>query len=90
MASFRSNLYKPRAQANEAEWKDKLFTYFRFTTSFSRQRFEDLNVANRGKIDIEAIQQMDCVSEIGALEEIGKAVAKEQVFLEHFNGFLED
>ena len=37
---------------------------------------------------VETLSQMDCVDAIPFLEELGKAVAKEQFSLDRFQGFL--
>ncbi len=74
-----------------------MLTYFRLTTSFSVGRFKGFGLANSVHLGekslkdmVDELSQMDCVDAIPFLEELGKAVAKEQFSLERFEGFLQD
>lgn len=65
-----------------------LLTYHRYTTSFTRERFQKLGLPS--DIDPESVKPMDCVAQIESLCKIGEAVAKEQVSDNHFEGFWDD
>lgn len=66
----------------------KLLSYCRFTTSFTKERFQQLGLPN--DINPKDVEGMDCVDKIDELSLIGKAVAKEQFDLNLFKGFLDD
>ena len=72
-----------------AEYMSAFFTpsltYRRYTTSFTRERFKRLGLAD---IDVDKVQAMDCIDQIPALQRIGQAVAKEQVHADDFKDFL--
>lgn len=75
----------------------KLVTYRRYTTSFSRQRLQQLQrvpgltsqeVATIAAIAPEAVQPLDAADQVNALSAIGRAVALEQVDRSLFEKFL--
>lgn len=63
-----------------------LLTYHRYTTELSKERFEELGL---DYIAPKKVAGLDCVDQIDALSAIGRAVAKEQVEIADFDGFLE-
>lgn len=81
-------IYTPKEFSKPEEYDGKLFTYFRFTTSFTQERFEDLHIENSDSINIREIEKMDCVDQIDELERIGNAVAKEQFSIDRFKRFI--
>lgn len=86
--------------------EQELFTYCRFTTSLTVERFKKwtnkgiLQLKNKDGKPIQAdaitkelvdrLEQLDCVDQIDNLSAIGQAVAKEQFDISLFEGFLED
>jgi hypothetical protein len=64
-----------------------LLTYYRYTISFTEERFKELNLAD---IDVDKVQALDCVDQILALQQIGKAIAREQVQVDDFKDFLHE
>jgi hypothetical protein len=63
----------------------KLLTYQRITVSLTRSRLSGLGL---GDIDPERVRQMDAADQIGNLQRIGAAVAKEQVRMELLKQFF--
>ena len=73
----------------ELIWADgplRLLTYHRYTTSLTQRRLEKLGL---GRIDPEKVAQLDAVDQVEELEQIGRAVAQEQVSVDDLSGFLE-
>jgi hypothetical protein len=62
-----------------------LLTYHRYTTSFTKKRFEQLKLPPN--IDPNSVTSIDCVDQVEALSKIGQAVAEEQVSLKDFEKF---
>jgi patatin-like phospholipase/acyl hydrolase len=60
----------------------KLLTYVRCTTSFSKERFQQLKISD---INPDVVKPMDCVDQIPALKRIGQAIANEQLKQSLFN-----
>ena len=63
----------------------KLLTYHRYTTSFTKKRFEQLKLPPN--IDPNSVTSIDCVDQVDALSKIGQAVAEEQVSPKDFEKF---
>jgi patatin-like phospholipase/acyl hydrolase len=63
----------------------KLFTYMRYNADLSRAGLDALGLPH---IEPSNVQQMDSVSHIAELQEVGREVAKE-VNIDHFAGFLQ-
>lgn len=63
----------------------KLFTYHRYTLSFTEERFRELGLAG---IDPQKVSELDSVEQVGNLQLIGQKVADEQVKLEDFAPFF--
>jgi hypothetical protein len=70
--------------STNGESNPQLLTYYRHTTSLSKERFKKLNL----HIDPSSVSSIDCVDHISELCEIGQAIAEEQVRIENFDGFL--
>ena len=64
-----------------------MLTYHRYTVSFTEKRFRELGL---GDIAPTKVQAIDCVDQIPALRRIGRAIAREQVHREDFDGFLDN
>jgi patatin-like phospholipase/acyl hydrolase len=63
----------------------KLFTYMRYNAELTTPGLAALGLPT---IVPEHVQQMDSVDHIAALQDVGKAVAKDKIKPEHFAGFL--
>ncbi len=63
----------------------KRFTYLRYNTELTKSALESLGC---GHIDPAAVSDLAAVSAIGALREVGRAVAGKKVKAAHFAGFL--
>jgi patatin-like phospholipase/acyl hydrolase len=63
----------------------KLFTYMRYNADLSREGLDALGLPH---IQPSNVQQMDSVTYIPELQEVGREVAKE-VNIDHFTGFLQ-
>jgi hypothetical protein len=63
----------------------KLFTYLRYDTELTKDGLERLGLSN---IDPATVQGLDSIESMPQLKEIGQAVAKQKVMLEHFVGFI--
>lgn len=63
----------------------KLFTYMRYNADLTR---DGLNALGLSDIEPRTVQQLDSVTFIPQLQEVGRAVAK-QVNIEHFDKFLD-
>ncbi len=63
----------------------KLFTYMRYNAELTARGLADLGLAD---IKPEDVQQLDSVKHIDELQRVGRAVARFNVFPEHFAGFL--
>ena len=63
----------------------KLFTYMRYNAELSRKGLDALGLKH---IEPRNVQQLDSVSHISEIQEVGRAVAR-QVNMEHFAGFLQ-
>ena len=87
MSQQHSGRKAPSTTDYITEHFQSLLTYHRYTISFSRERFERLNL---GDIDVDRVQTLDCIDQIPALRRIGQAIAQEQVRREDFEGFLEN
>lgn len=61
-----------------------LFTYVRYDVKLEDKRLKELGL---GHIDAKKVSRLDGVENINRLQEIGKAVAKEEVKIAHFDGF---
>lgn len=70
-----------------SKYFESLLTYHRYTISFTRKRFKELNL---GDIDVSKVRAMDCIDQIPALRRIGRAIAREQVHPDDFRGFLDE
>lgn len=70
----------------DSESNAQLLTYYRHTTSLSKERFQKLGLSH---IDPISVSSIDCVDRISELCDIGQAVAEEQVRVEKFDGFLD-
>jgi len=64
---------------------EKLFSYCRYTTSFTKKRFEQLGLPPSFKP--EDFAEMDCVDKMEQLSKIGERIAEEQVSEECFKNF---
>lgn len=64
----------------------KLFTYMRYNAELTGTGLADLGVSG---IDPADVRKLDSVEHIEALQEIGMAVAKRSVNIEHYAGFLD-
>lgn len=64
---------------------NKLLTYQRITVGLTRQRLEQLGLAD---IDPVKVREMDAVDQIPNMQRIGAAVAKEQVRMDALTGFF--
>jgi uncharacterized protein len=62
----------------------KLFTYARYNADLSREGLKALGLTS---INPAHVQQMDSVEYIGEMQQVGKAVAKQNVSAAHFAGF---
>jgi hypothetical protein len=79
-----SNPETPRPQPVD-DSNRKLLTYHRYTTSFTKKRFEQLKLPPN--IDPNSVTSIDCVDQVEALSKIGQAVAEEQVSPKDFEKF---
>jgi hypothetical protein len=64
---------------------EKRFTYVRYNTELTKPALADLGC---GHLDPAQISNLAAVSAIGALREVGRAVAAKKVKATHFDGFL--
>ncbi len=86
LTDLKSFKNKDLSTNNQGDESLELLTYHRYTTEFSKERFAELDL---GDIDPKKVASIDCVDRIDALSAIGKAIAKEQVDLADFAGFLD-
>lgn len=63
----------------------RLLTYQRITVGLTRERLDHLNLP---KIDPEKVREMDAVDQIANMQNLGEAVAKEQVHMERLMQFF--
>lgn len=63
----------------------KLLTYQRITIGLTRKRLDGLGLTD---IDPEKVREMDAVDQMGNMQRIGRAVAKEQVQMERVKKFF--
>lgn len=61
------------------------FLYMRYNADISQQGLDDLGLQH---IESDHVREMDSVKYINELETVGKAVAKQQVSIEHFGSFV--
>jgi hypothetical protein len=64
----------------------KLFTYVRYNTELTDEGLKNLGLSG---IEQKHVQQLDSTDYIDELQRVGKAVAKMNVFPDHFKGFAE-
>jgi uncharacterized protein len=64
----------------------KLLTYQRITVGLTRQRLDQLGLPD---VDPAKVREMDAVDQIGNMQSVGKAVAKEQVHMERLIRFFQ-
>ena len=64
---------------------EKFFSYCRYTTSFTKTRFEQLGLPS--SFNPEDFAEMDCVDKMEQLSKIGERIAEEQVSEECFKNF---
>lgn len=70
---------------NKGPVSPKLFTYMRYNAELTEKGLTDLGLDG---INPKDVQQLDSVDHIEKLKDVGKAVAKRKVLLEHFKGFV--
>ena len=63
---------------------ENLFTYLRYDVKLNEKSLKELGL---GEIDPKEINKIDEVNNIEVLQKVGKAVAKREVRIEHFEGF---
>jgi hypothetical protein len=84
-------VFTPKTASNQQQWQDKLLTYYRFTTSFTKDRLIKLQQFNNNikcNLDLSYLAKMDCVDQKEQLQEIGIAIGKEQFSINRLEGFL--
>jgi hypothetical protein len=64
----------------------KLFTYMRYNAELTERGLADLGLPN---VKPANVQQLDSIDHIGELQAVGRAVAKRDVKIEDFEGFLQ-
>ncbi len=74
-----------QGQLGEGSVPEKLFTYLRYNFDISKDGLEYLGL---GHLDPEQIKRLDAVEKMPELQEIGRALARQEVKPEHFAGFL--
>lgn len=74
-----------QGQLGEGSVPEKLFTYLRYNFDISKNGLKYLGL---GHLDPEQIKRLDAVEKMPELQEIGRALARQEVKPEHFAGFL--
>ena len=64
---------------------NKALTYQRITINLTRERLDGLNLPD---IDPTKVREMDAVDQIGNMQRIGQAIAKEQVRMDLLKQFF--
>jgi len=64
--------------------EEKLFTYLRYNAHLDKEGLERLDLAH---FDAKELSKLDAVDKIDLLKEVGEAVARDEVHIEHFKGF---
>ena len=73
------------AQEEQAARLPRLFTYVRYNAELTKRGLVQLGL---GDIEPEKVQKLDSVEFMDELTRVGKAVGREQVKPEHFDGFV--
>lgn len=72
-------------QADRANWSGaKLFTYLRYNPDLTQRGLAELGLP---QIDPQAVQKLDAVQHLDALQQVGRAYASRAVRIEHLQGF---
>jgi len=64
--------------------KSKLFTYVRYNIEFDQKNLDNIGL---GHLSPQELSKLDSVKHITELQEVGRAIGRDKVKIEHFDGF---
>ena len=69
---------------SEGATDKKLFSYIRYNPALDKEGLTKLNLSH---LDPKKIAELDAVDNVHMMQEVGQAVARDEVSIEHFEGF---